>query len=202
MDENKLAGLKIGIALTGSHCTLAPAMGVLRRLKELGADITPIVSGSVNTSDTKFGTSAHWREEISSICEKPVIDSIVLAEPIGPKSLLDILLIVPCSGNTIAKLAYGITDSPVLMAAKAHLRNLKPLLIAVSTNDGLGANAKNIGALLNTKNIYFVPFGQDNPQKKANSLLSELLLVPQAIEKALLGQQLQPVLLEYKEGSV
>ena len=127
---------------------------------------------------------------------KTAIIDIVDAEPIGPKNLFDVMVIAPCTGNTTAKLANAITDSPVLMAAKAHLRNLKPLLLAISTNDGLGMNAKNIGVLLNTKNIYFVPFGQDNPEKKPNSLVADMSLLVPAVENAVLHQQLQPILIE------
>ena len=193
----ELAGLKAGFAITGSYCTLAQTVGVLRSLKSMGVDIFPIVSYSVRDYDTKFGAAAHWRREIADICEHPVIDSITLAEPIGPQALLDILILSPCSGNTLAKLANGITDTPVLMAAKAHLRNLRPLILSVSTNDGLGINAKNLGFLLNMKNIYFVPFGQDSPDKKPNSLCANLSKLPETVLYALKGRQLQPVLISY-----
>ena len=195
--NSELAGLKIGFAITGSYCTLAQTVGILRNLKSIGADIFPIISYSIRDYDTKFGAAAHWRQEISDICERPVIDSIVLAEPIGPQSLLDVLVLSPCSGNTLAKLANGITDTPVLMSAKAHLRNLKPLILSVSTNDGLGINAKNLGLLLNMKNIYFVPFGQDSPDKKPNSLCADLSKLPETVLYALKGRQFQPVLISY-----
>ena len=198
MELLTLKGLKLGFAITGSHCTIAESVKTIKRLKEQGVDIFPIVSESVRDCDTKFGEAAYWRAELTALCGRLPIDSIVLAEPIGPQSFFDALVIAPCSGNTIAKLANGITDTPVLMAAKAHLRNLKPLVLAVSTNDGLSANARNIGLLLNTKNIYFVPLGQDNPDKKANSLLAQFEKIPVTIEQALLGKQIQPLLVEYK----
>ncbi|MCL2818081.1 MAG: dipicolinate synthase subunit B [Clostridiales bacterium] len=197
-EDKRLAGVKVGFAVTGSHCTLAEAVKAMEEVRKAGAEITPILSFSVKNEDTKFGKAEDWRGKISEICGNPIIDSIVLAEPIGPQRLLDVLLIAPCSGNTLAKLALGISDSPVLMAAKAHLRNQKPLVLAISTNDGLGANAKNLGLLLNTKNVYMVPFGQDNPKEKAGSLLSDMKRIPGALTEALAGRQLQPLLLQYK----
>ncbi|MCL2678649.1 MAG: dipicolinate synthase subunit B [Clostridiales bacterium] len=196
-EEKPLAGVKVGFAVTGSHCTLKEAVKAMEEVKKAGAEIMPIISFSVKNEDTKFGRAEFWREKIEGICGGSLIDSIVLAEPIGPQRLLDVLLIAPCSGNTMAKLALGISDSPVLMAAKAHLRNQKPLVLAISTNDGLGANAKNLGLLLNTKNVYMVPFGQDNPKEKASSLLSDMKRIPSALAEALAGRQLQPVLLQY-----
>ena len=162
----KLAGLKIGVAFTGSFCTYDEVMEELKALKKEGAKLYPILSFQAQNIDSRFGTANDFRETIEDICERKVIDSIETAEPIGPKGFLDLLIIMPCTGNTIAKLANGITDSPVLMAAKAHLRNEKPLLVAIATNDALSMNLKNIGLLMNIKNIYFVPFGQDAPLKK------------------------------------
>lgn len=189
-----LNDIKIGFAFTGSFCTFAKVMPELGRLVSEGADIMPIISESVDKFDTKFGKAEEWKSQIEGITGKTIVKTIVEAEPIGPKSLLDILVIAPCTGNTLGKLANGITDTPVTMAAKAHLRNGKPLVLAISTNDGLGANAKNLGLLLNTKNVYFVPFGQDDPFKKCNSLLANNELILPTVIEALKGKQLQPIL--------
>ena len=148
----------------------------------------------IRDSDSRFGNAEDFVAKARSITGKEPMLTIPQAEPIGPKSLLDILVILPCTGNTIAKLANGITDTPALMAAKAHLRNDKPLLISISTNDALGMNMKNIGLLLNAKNIYFVPFGQDNPEKKPNSMIARTELLIPSIEAALNGKQYQPVI--------
>lgn len=197
-EVDALKGVRVGFALTGSHCTLAKAIIALRELRDLGAVITPIISQSVKNYDTKFGLAGDWRNAIMEASGSSVIiDSIVDAEPIGPKKLLDIVVIAPCSGNSLAKLANGITDTPVLMAAKSHLRNKRPVVVAISTNDGLAANAKNIGQLLNTKNIYFVPFGQDNPQVKANSLISDMGKITETVIKALNNEQIQPLLIRF-----
>jgi len=152
------------------------------------------MSENAQKTDTRFGKAQDFIKELEQITGNPLINSIDTAEPIGPKALLDILVIAPCTGNTLGKLANGITDTCVTMAAKAHLRNGRPVVIAVSTNDGLGANAKNIGLLLNTKNIYFVPFGQDDPQKKCNSEVAHMDMIIPTIENALQGKQIQPVL--------
>ena len=167
----------------------------MERLKTLGHDIVPIVSFAVAGTDTRFGTAAYFREKILSITGKAPIETIADAEPVGPKNLLDALLIAPCTGNTLAKIANAVTDTPVTMACKAQLRNRKPVVIAISTNDGLSANAKNIGMLLNVRNMYFVPFGQDNPLQKCNSLMADFTLIPDALMSALSGEQLQPILL-------
>ncbi|RJE49119.1 MULTISPECIES: dipicolinate synthase subunit B [unclassified Dehalobacter] len=188
--------LHIGFALTGSHCTLGQVMGVIRQLVEEGADITPIVSESVNTVDTRFGEAAYWKARLKEITGKDPIRTIPEAEPIGPGKFFDCMVIAPCTGNTLAKLANGITDTPVLMATKAHLRNLGPVVIAISTNDGLGVNAKNIGALLLAKNIYLVPFGQDSPLKKTNSLVAQMNKIPDTILMACQGKQIEPLLVE------
>ncbi|HHT36901.1 MAG: dipicolinate synthase subunit B [Candidatus Wallacebacter cryptica] len=189
-------GLRIGFAMTGSHCTYEEIWPQIENLVSLGADIYPIASHAVAYTDTRFGRGKDIIKRFEQLTGKTAIIDIVDAEPIGPKNLFDVMVIAPCTGNTTAKLANAITDSPVLMAAKAHLRNLKPLLLAISTNDGLGMNAKNIGVLLNTKNIYFVPFGQDNPEKKPNSLVADMSLLVPAVENAVLHQQLQPILIE------
>lgn len=191
-------GLKIGMAITGSHCTLHEITGILQRLVDEGADVTPIISYAVDSMDTRFGKADDWKRKFSEITQKDLITTIPGAEPIGPQKKFDCLVIAPCTGNTLAKLANGITDSPVLMAAKAHLRNQRPLVIAISTNDGLGINARNIGTLLITKNIYFVPFGQDSPVNKANSLVAHMDKVPETIHLACEGKQIQPLLVGYQ----
>ena len=185
---------KIGFALTGSFCTFAKVMPELEKLVSEGADIIPVISEAVDKYDTRFGKADEWKSRIEGITGKKIIKTIVDAEPIGPKSLLDILIIAPCTGNTLGKITNGITDTPVTMAAKAHLRNGKPLVLAISTNDGLSANAKNLGLMLNAKNVYFVPFGQDDPVKKCNSLTANNELILPTILEALKGRQLQPVL--------
>jgi len=189
-----LQNIKIGFAFTGSFCTFAKVIPELEKIAAEGADILPIMSSTVDSFDTKFGKADEWKSKIEAICGKKIVKSIIEAEPIGPKALLDILVVAPCTGNTLGKLANGITDTTVTMACKAHLRNSRPLLIAVATNDGLGANAKNLGLLLNTKNIYFVPFGQDDPVKKCNSLMARFELLIPAIQYALKGEQMQPLL--------
>lgn len=193
----RLEHIRVGFVLTGSFCTLERVTEEMRRLIEEGAEVTPIVSYHVATMDTKFGTASHWAEKLAAMGCPKAISTIPEAEPIGTKGLFDVLVIAPCSGNTIAKLASGITDTPALMAAKAHLRNGRPVVLAVSTNDGLGFNAKNIGLLLNSKHIYMVPFGQDNPLQKPNSLLAKMDVIPDTILAALEGRQLQPVLIGY-----
>ena len=189
-----LSGKKIGIAFTGSFCTYARIFEALEALQKEGAVIQTIFSDSAQSIDSRFGTAESFLKRAEEITGIPPILTIKDAEPIGPKSLLDLLVIFPCTGNTLAKLANGITDTPVLMAAKAHLRNNKPLLLSLSTNDALGMNMKNIGLLLNTKNIYFVPFGQDDPEKKPNSMTAHTDLLIPALEAALENRQLQPVI--------
>lgn len=189
-----LQGIKVGFALTGSFCTFAKIIPELEKLVAEGADILPIISENVDKFDTRFGKAEEWKTKLEGITGKKLIKTIVEAEPIGPKALLDILVIAPCTGNTLGKLANGITDTSVTMAAKAHLRNGRPIVIAISTNDGLGANAKNLASLLNAKNVYFVPFGQDDPIKKCNSLTANNELIVPTILEALKGKQLQPLL--------
>ena len=190
MDFNNI---KIGMIFTGSFCTYRKAVIELRKLVAAGADVYPIFSERGASIDTRFGDSAEFVKEAEEITGHPPILTIEDAEPIGPKGDLDIMIIVPCTGNTAAKLSNGITDSPALMAAKAHLRNEKPLVIAISTNDGLSMNLKNIGMLMNMKHIYFVPFGQDDYCKKSNSLVAHIDMLQATIEKALAGKQIQPV---------
>lgn len=193
----KLENKKIGIAFTGSFCTFEKAFTELRILKKAGADLYPIMSPASSTITSRFGTPDEYSEQIRQITGHDIIRQIEEAEPIGPKSFLDALVILPCTGNTAAKLANGITDTAVLMAAKAHLRTNKPLVIAISTNDGLGMNLKNIGLLCNSKNIYFVPFGQDNYEKKPNSLVAHMELLLPTLELALEHKQYQPILLDH-----
>ena len=193
----KFDGLKIGFAITGSHCTLHEITEVMKKLVKEGADVTPIISYSVESMDTRFGKAEDWKRTFMEITNKEPIHTIPDAEPVGPQKKFDCMVIAPCTGNTLAKLANGITDTPVLMAAKAHLRNQRPLVIAISTNDGLGLNARNIGTLLITKNIYLVPFGQDSPNTKANSLVAHMHMIPDTILMACAGKQIQPVLVDY-----
>ena len=187
--------LRVGYAFCGSFCTYSKAMAALEQVAGRYDSVQPIVSEASAATDTRFGNAHDFMREMERICDKRVIATIRDAEPIGPKKLLDVLVICPCTGNTLAKLAAGVTDSSVTMAAKAHLRNGRPLVIAVSTNDGLAASAKNIGALLDKKNVYFVPFRQDDPEKKPTSLVADFTRIPDAIEAAMRGEQLQPVLL-------
>lgn len=192
-----IKGKKIGIALTGSFCTFEKMFTELQKLKDAGADIYPIMSDASQTIESRFGKPDTYVTKIKEITGKEPIISISGAEPIGPKAYLDALAILPCTGNTAAKLANGITDTPVLMAAKAHMRNNKPLVISISTNDGLGMNLKNIGLLCNSKNIYFVPFGQDNYRTKPNSLVAHVELLIPTLEMALEHRQYQPILKDY-----
>lgn len=191
--------MKIGFALTGSFCTFTRILEVMRGLNDTGADIHPIFSKNVSEMDSRFWKSREFIAKVQEITGRQGIFTIQEAEPIGPKGYLDVMVIAPCTGNTMAKLAAGITDTPVLMAAKAHLRNEKPLIIAVSTNDALGMNLKNIGLLMNTKNIYFVPFGQDDYIKKPLSLVAHMEEIPATIEAALKRKQIQPVVKEYSK---
>ena len=189
-----LSNRNIGYGITGSFCTFAKTRKEIQRLTEMGAHVIPIFSYQTQNCDTRFGTAKEFMEEVCDITGNPGIRTLQEAEPIGPKAYLDVLVIAPCTGNTLAKLCNGITDSPVLMAAKAHIRNNKPLIISISTNDAMGMNFKNIGMLMNMKNIYFVPFYQDDPVKKPNSLIGKLSMIPDTIEEALKGKQIQPVL--------
>ena len=187
--------VRVGFAFCGSFCTFSQAMEALGRVRARYGDVTPIVSEASAVTDTRFGRAHDFLAEMERICGKPVIDSIAKAEPIGPKGLLDVLVICPCTGNTLAKLANGVTDTAVTMAAKAHLRNGRPVVLCPATNDGLAASARNIGALLDRKNVYFVPFRQDDPAKKPTSLVADFSQVCDTIDAALRGEQLQPLLL-------
>lgn len=189
-----LSGCNIGVAITGSFCTFDKIKIEIGEMVQAGINVYPIFSSHSANYDTRFGKAEEFVKDIETLTSRKGIFTIQDAEPIGPKGYLDALVIAPCTGNTIAKLCNGITDTPVLMAAKAHLRNNKPLIISISTNDAMGMNFKNIGMLMNTKNIYFVPFEQDNAVKKPNSLIARLELIPATVEAALKGEQLQPVL--------
>jgi dipicolinate synthase subunit B len=193
-----LNGVRIGLAITGSFCTFEKVYKEIESLVNSGAKVTPIFSCNAANTDTRFGKAKEWVEKFETLTGSKSIMTIPEAEPVGPKNMFDILLIAPCTGNTIAKLAYAMTDTPVLMAAKSHIRNQKPVVIAISTNDGLGMNAKNLGILLNSKFYFFIPFGQDNPTEKKNSLVAKLEYTIPTIEQALEGKQLQPMIVEYR----
>lgn len=190
-----LKGKKIGIALTGSFCTFEKVFIEMANLMKTGVTIQTIFSFNTQNIDSRFGKAKNFIEKAARITKNKPILTIEGCEPLGPKNFLDILVILPCTGNSLAKLANAITDTPVLMAAKAHLRNQKPLLIAISTNDALGMSMKNIGLLLNAKNIYFIPFGQDDYKTKPNSMVSDVKLLIPSIEKAIKGKQIQPIII-------
>lgn len=192
----ELAGKRIGFALTGSFCTFEEIMGPLQALVAAGALVYPIMSETAFRLDSRFGSASRWQETIKAITGHEIIHSIDQAEPIGPNQLFDLIIVAPCTGNTLAKLANAITDTTATMAVKAHLRNGRPVLLFISTNDGLGLNAKNIGTLLAARNIFFVPFGQDNPLQKPTSLVADSNLLLAATEQALAGKQLQPLLIQ------
>ena len=187
--------LTIGFAFTGSYCTFSKTLPAVKTLVGEGIGVLPIFSERSAMTDTRFGNADEFIKKIEEITDKKAICTIADAEPIGPKRLIDVLVIAPCTGNTIAKLANGIADTSVTLAAKSHLRNNRPIVIAVSTNDGLGANAVNIGKLLARKNIYMVPFGQDDCTQKENSLVADFNLILPTIEAALSHRQLQPLLI-------
>ena len=188
-----LSSYTIGYGITGSFCTFEKTKIAVGELVKLGAAVVPIFSYNVQSMDTRFGGAKEFMEAVEEITGNHGIKTIQEAEPIGPKANLDVMVIAPCTGNTMAKLWNGITDSPVLMASKAHLRNQQPLVLSISTNDAMGMNFKNIGNLMNTKNIYFVPFGQDDYKKKPASLIGDLKLLPDTIDLAMEGRQIQPV---------
>lgn len=185
----------IGFALTGSYCTFSKIIPMIERLVRDGYEIVPIFSDNASKTDSRFGKANDYIEIVEKITNNSAIIGISQAEPIGPKKLLDVLVVAPCTGNTIAKLAHGIADSTVTLAAKSHLRNNRPIVIAISTNDGLSGNAKNIGTLLSRKHFYLVPFGQDDCIEKPNSLISDFSQIPNTITLALNKEQIQPVLL-------
>ena len=186
--------INIGFAFTGSFCTFSKVISLMKELKQKGANIIPISSYNSYNLNTKFGKAKDFIENIQEISENKIIHTIQQAEPIGPKNLTDIMIVAPASGNTIAKLSNGINDTPVTMAVKSHLRNEKPVVIAVSTNDGLSASASNIGKLLNKKNYYFVPFKQDNPITKPRSLVFDSNYFLKTVSLALKNEQIQPII--------
>ena len=186
--------MKIGFGVCGSFCTFSKAIPVMEQLAQKH-EVTPIFSQTAYALDTRFGTAQEHIEKVESFCRGRVLHTIAEVEPFGPKKTLDALVIAPCTGNTLAKLAHGIADTPVTMAAKSHLRNGRPVILAVSTNDGLAGAMENIGRLMNRKHFYFVPFGQDDPIGKPTSLVASFEKIPQALEMALNAQQIQPILL-------
>ncbi len=191
----EVKGINIGFVLTGSFCTFKKTIPKIKELVKQEANVIPIMSYNSYNLDTKFGKAKDFIEEIEEITGKEIIHTIQGAEPIGPKNLTDIMVIAPCSGNTMAKLACDIIDTPAVMAAKSHLRNNRPLVIAPSTNNGLSGNAENIGKLLNRKNYYFVPFKQDNPITKPRSIVFDFEYLIKTIKFALDGEQISPILL-------
>ena len=188
---------RLGLALCGSYCTFDKVLPIAESLSEK-FDLTAIMSENAAETDTRFGCAENVKKRLSEITGKDVICTISGAEPVGPMKLFDAIAVAPCTGNTLAKLAGGIADTAVTMACKAHLRNGRPIVIAISTNDALGTNAKNIGELLNRKNIYFVPFGQDDPQGKPTSMIADLTLLADTVEASIEGRQIQPVILGSK----
>lgn len=196
-----LSGITAGFALTGSFCTFSAVLPEIENLKLSGAKILPIMSHTAATTDTRFGTAESFRRRIEAITGSEIITTVEKAEPIGPGKLLDILIVAPCTGNTLAKIASGIADTSVTMAVKSHLRNGRPVLLAVSTNDGLAGAAKNIGHLLSRKHIFFVPFGQDDPDRKPASLVADMQNIVPAAGAALLHRQMQPLLI-MRQGPV
>lgn len=186
--------MTIGFAMCGSFCTYAEVFPIMELLAR-DYRIIPIFSGAAGTIDSRFGSANEHVQLAGELCGCPPLLTIEQVEPIGPKKLLDALIIAPCTGNTLAKLSHGIADTAVTMAAKSHLRNGRPVILAISTNDGLAAAAENIGRLLARKHYYFVPFGQDDPKSKATSLIADFSKIPETLEEALARRQVQPILL-------
>lgn len=184
----------IGLAMCGSFCTFSRVLDAFSQLDRETFDLLGLMSQASYETDTRFGAAADFRARLEALCARPLVHTLAQAEPLGPQKLLDALIVAPCTGNTLAKLAGGVADGPVTLAAKAHLRNERPVLIAVSTNDGLAGNAANLGTLLNRRNYFFVPFGQDSAFQKPRSLVADFSLLPEALDAALDGRQLQPIL--------
>lgn len=187
---------RIGFGLTGSHCTYDLVFPQIEKLVKKGARVVPIVTQTVVSTSTRFGEAGEWAKKIGELTGEEIIDTIVKAEPLGPKQPLDCMVIAPLTGNSLSKLANALTDSPVLMAAKATMRNHRPVVLAISTNDALGLNGVNLMRLMATKNIFFVPFGQDAPFQKPNSMVAKMDLLVDTVESALEHKQLQPVIIE------
>ena len=186
--------IRVGFAMCGSFCTFSKVLPQMETLVQEGYDVLPILSETAYTTDTRFGKAADFRHHIETLTGHEIIHTVFGAEPIGPKQLLDVLVIAPATGNTLGKLALGVTDTAVTLAAKAHLRNERPIVLAVSTNDALGTSAKNIGQLLAAKHMYFVPMKQDAPNQKPRSVVADFEKIPESVQAALLGKQLQPIL--------
>jgi len=186
--------MNVGFAMCGSFCTFSDVFPIMEAVAKEHT-VIPILSDNAYSIDSRFGTAAEHIQKVTQICGQPPLHTIAQVEPIGPKKLLDLLVIAPCTGNTLAKLAHSIADTPVTMAAKSHLRNGRPVLLAIATNDALAGAAENIGKLLGRRHFYFVPFGQDDPQKKPTSIIADFTKIPPALEAALEGRQIQPILL-------
>ncbi|GAA0332223.1 dipicolinate synthase subunit B [Bacillus carboniphilus] len=195
-----LKGKRIGFGITGSHCTYEEVFPEIERLVNEGAEVVPVVSFTVKSTDTRFGEGAEWIRKIEEVTGQKVVDSIVAAEPLGPKNPLDCMVIAPLTGNSMSKFANALTDSPPLMAAKATLRNHRPVVLGISTNDALGLNGVNLMKLMAAKDIYFIPFGQDDPFGKPKSMVAQMTLLKETVLAALEGKQYQPVLLERYKG--
>ncbi len=191
-----LNGKRIGFGLTGSHCTYDAVFPEIEKLVNAGAEVVPVVTATVKNTTTRFGKGEDWIKRIEELTGHKVIDSIVAAEPLGPKMPVDCMVVAPITGASMSKFANALSDSPVLMAAKATLRNQKPVVLGISTNDALGLNGVNIMRLMSTKNIYFIPYGQDDPFKKPNSMVARMSMLVETVEEAILGKQIQPVIVE------
>lgn len=196
LEDTTASPIRVGFGLTGSFCTFEQVFQQLEACAaHPGWNVIPIMSENAYSTDTRFGKASHFIEEMERICGNKVLHTIAQTEPIGPKKLLDVMIVAPCTGNTLGKLANGITDTSVTLAVKAHLRNARPVVLAVSTNDALSNSAKNIGQLFNSKNIYFVPMRQDNCEAKPTSVVADFTRLVPAVESALAGRQVQPVYL-------
>ncbi|HLT58381.1 MAG: dipicolinate synthase subunit B [Limnochordales bacterium] len=198
----RLSGRTIGVGIAGSHCSYDEVLPQITRLRQEGATVVPVISETVRTTDTRFTTAHQLRQRLTELTGVAPIDSIVDAEPTGQQKTFDAFVVAPCTGNTLARLANAITDSPVLMAAKGTLRNGRPLVIAVSSNDILSGNALNLALLLTRKHVFFVPFGQDNPDVKPYSCVAEFRLITDTVVAALEGRQLQPLLIQREHRPV
>lgn len=190
-----IKGLKLGYCLTGSHCTFSRSLSALRRLVDAGYDVQPIMSENAYNTSTRFFDADALRREVEELCGRAVIHTVRDAEPLGPRMALDLLVVAPCTGNTLAKMANGITDTAATMAIKAHLRSDRPLLIALASNDAMSANLSSLGSALMRRSVYLVPMRQDDPTGKPHSLVAELELIPECVELALAGRQMRPIFL-------
>lgn len=190
-----MKNINVGFALTGSFCTFSKALEQMRAMKKEGYNILPVMSYNAYNLDTRFGSAESFIREIEELCGRKIIATLTEAEPVGPKKMTDVMVVLPCTGNTLAKLANGIYDTPVTLAVKSHLRNQRPVVIGVSSNDSLSSAAKNIGALLNNKHYYFIPMKQDDSEKKPFSVVCDFSLLKDTVEAALYGKQLQPILI-------